>query len=240
MKCLVMIPAYNEEASIQKVIHKLKIDCPEVDYLVINDCSKDGTEEKLRQIGASFVSLPLNLGIGGAVQTGYQYAWNHGYDIAVQIDGDGQHDTAYLEKVIEPIKEGNADVVIGSRFLTREGFQSSGIRRMGIRFLSALIRICTGEIVNDVTSGFRAVGKEMIELYANDYPYDYPEPEAIVMASMEGMRIQEIPVIMVERKNGVSSINAGRSVYYMMKVSIAVILCRCLRKRHKRGTKRCQ
>lgn len=235
MRCLVMIPAYNEEASIQKVITKLKMDCPEADYLVINDCSKDHTEEQLGAMKASFVSLPLNLGIGGAVQTGYQYAQQHGYDIAVQIDGDGQHDTSYLKQVIAPIEEGKADVVIGSRFITGEGFQSSGIRRMGIRFLSTLIRICTGEKIIDVTSGFRAVGKEMIALYAGDYPYDYPEPEAIVMASMEGMRIQEVPVVMVERQSGVSSINAGRSIYYMMKVSIAVILCRCLRKRRRKG-----
>ena len=240
MKCLVMIPAYNEEASICKVIEKLEKDCPQADYLVINDCSKDGTEECLLKMGAAFVSLPLNLGIGGAVQTGYQYARDHGYDIAVQIDGDGQHDTAYLKRVIEPIEQGKADVVIGSRFLTGEGFQSSGIRRMGIRFLSTLIKLCTGEIVYDVTSGFRAVSKEMIALYADDYPYDYPEPEAIVMASMEGMRIQEIPVIMVERQAGTSSISPAKSIYYMMKVSIAVILCRCLRKKHKRGQESCQ
>lgn len=226
MKILVIIPAYNEQASIEKVIEKLRVDCPEADYVVINDCSKDDTLKVLNGCGANYVSLPLNLGIGGGVQTGYKYALQNGYDIAIQIDGDGQHDTAYLRKVIQPIVEGQADIAIGSRFIDKEGFQSSGMRRAGIKFLSVLIRLVCGTHVNDVTSGFRAVNRRFIKVYAEEYPVDYPEPEAIVKASLLGARIEEIPVIMKERESGESSISAWKSIYYMIKVSLAIILCR--------------
>lgn len=231
MKILVIIPAYNEEESIAEVINKLNKDCPKVDYLVVNDCSKDNTLQILERENACYVNLPLNLGIGGGVQTGYKYAWNNGYDIAIQIDGDGQHDTAYLDKVIKPIYDGQADIVIGSRFINKEGFQSSGMRRFGIRFLSGLIKMCCGTKVHDVTSGFRAVNRQYIKMYAESYPVDYPEPEAIVKASLAGARIQEVPVIMKERTGGTSSIYAWKSVYYMIKVSLAIILCRISNKR---------
>lgn len=233
MKILVIIPAYNEQDSIINVINKLKNDCPRVDYVVINDCSKDNTLSVLKENNTSFVNLPINLGIGGGVQTGYKYALENGYDIAIQIDGDGQHDTAYLDKVIAPIEEGVADIAIGSRFIDKEGFQSSGMRRAGIKFLSALIKICCGTKVRDVTSGFRAVNRKYIKMYAYDYPTDYPEPEAIVQASVDGARIAEVPVIMKERETGQSSIYAWKSIYYMIKVSLAIIICR-ISKRRKR------
>lgn len=226
MKILVIIPAYNEEKSIREVITKLKEDCPEADYVVVNDCSKDHTLQVLETTGANYVSLPLNLGIGGGVQTGYKYAFQNGYDIAVQIDGDGQHDTAYLKQVITAIEDGTADIVIGSRFIDKQGFQSSGMRRLGIRFLSILIQLCCGTKVLDVTSGFRAVNRRFIEEYARDYPIDYPEPEAIVKSSLQGARILEVPVVMKEREHGESSISAWRSIYYMIKVSLAIVLCR--------------
>lgn len=231
MRVLVIIPAYNEEASILSVINKLSTDYPQADYIVINDCSKDGTVSVLHANYANYINLPLNLGIGGGVQTGYKYALQNGYDIAIQIDGDGQHDTAYLRNVIEPIEKGQADIVIGSRFITKEGFQSSGMRRLGINFLSVLIRMCCGTKVLDVTSGFRAVDREYIEKYANEYPVDYPEPEAIVKASLDGAQIMEVPVIMKERENGTSSISSWKSVYYMIKVSLSIILCRLSNKR---------
>lgn len=233
MKILVIIPAYNEQDSIINVINKLKNDCPRADYVVINDCSKDNTLSVLKENNTSFVNLPINLGIGGGVQTGYKYALENGYDIAIQIDGDGQHDTAYLDKVIAPIEEGVADIAIGSRFIDKEGFQSSGMRRAGIKFLSALIKICCGTKVRDVTSGFRAVNRKYIKMYAYDYPTDYPEPEAIVQASVDGARIAEVPVIMKERETGQSSIYAWKSIYYMIKVSLAIIICR-ISKRRKR------
>ena len=234
MKILVIIPAYNEAESITKVIAKLKQDMSRADYVVVNDCSRDATLEKLKGVDASYLNLPVNLGIGGGVQTGYKYALLNDYDIAVQIDGDGQHDTEYLQKVIQPIIDGEKDIVIGSRFLEKEGFQSSVLRRAGITFLSMLIRMCCGVKVYDVTSGFRAVNREYIKLYAEDYPVDYPEPEAIVMAALNGAAIGEVPVIMRERESGESSISAARSVYYMIKVSLAVILCRFTHKKRKK------
>lgn len=233
MKILVIIPAYNEQDSIINVINKLKKDCPRADYVVVNDCSKDNTLNILKDNEASFVSLPINLGIGGGVQTGYKYALENGYDIAIQIDGDGQHDTEYLEKVIEPLEDGRADIAIGSRFIDKQGFQSSGMRRAGIKFLSALIKICCGTKVHDVTSGFRAVNRKYIEMYAHEYPTDYPEPEAIVQASVDGARIIEVPVIMKERETGQSSIYAWKSIYYMIKVSLSIILCRISKRRKK-------
>ncbi len=226
MKVLAIIPAYNEEKSILGVIQKLNSDCAEIDYLVVNDCSRDNTLYVLENASVKYVSLPLNLGIGGGIQAGYKFALRNDYDIAVQIDGDGQHDTSFLRTVTKPIESGEADIVIGSRFIDKQGFQSSGMRRIGIRFLSLLIQVCCGIKVHDVTSGFRAVNRKFIEEYAKEYPIDYPEPEAIVKASVQGARILEVPVIMKERENGTSSISAWKSVYYMIKVSLAIILCR--------------
>ena len=231
-KILLIIPAYNEAENIEKVIKNISCNYPEFDYVIINDGSRDATGAICEQNGYNVVNLPINLGIGGAVQTGYQYAQKYGYEIAVQIDGDGQHDIAYVKKVIEPLIRKEADVVIGSRFLEKKGFQSSAIRRCGIRFLSSWIRLCTGQRINDVTSGFRAVNKKFIDIYAEDYPSDYPEPEAIITAVMYGGRIVEIPVVMKERENGESSINLKKSVYYMIKVTLAVMIRRmCYSKR---------
>ncbi len=225
MKVLAIIPAYNESKNIESVVKNLKQSIPEIDYLIINDCSKDNTIEVCEKNNYNFISLPINLGIGGVIQTGYKYALKYGYDIAIQHDGDGQHDPAYIGKTIQPILEGKADIVIGSRFLEKKGFQSSTTRRAGIAFLSKLIQLCCRAKIKDVTSGFRAVNHKYIQFYVSDYPSDYPEPEAIVSASLNGARIQEIPVVMHERQNGVSSINLRKSIYYMIKVSIAIIIC---------------
>lgn len=226
MKILVIIPAYNEEKNIINVVNKIEELDIDVDYLVINDCSTDGTLDVLRNNRMHYLSLPVNLGIGGGVQTGYRYAVEHDYDIAIQHDGDGQHDPKYFNDVIEPILSGEADIVIGSRFIEKQGFQSSALRRFGISFLSKLIQRVCGVKIKDVTSGYRAVNKKYISFYAKDYPSDYPEPEAIVSASLRGAKIKEVPVIMNERQNGVSSINYSKSIYYMIKVSISIIICR--------------
>ena len=232
MRRLVIVPAYNEEQNIVNTILDIQgHGAAEVDYLVINDCSTDQTERVLKQKGANYLSLPVNLGIGGGVQTGYRYALEHGYDIAIQFDGDGQHDARYLKDLISPIESGRADVVIGSRFIEREGFQSTGLRRLGINFLSGLIHLLCGVKVRDVTSGMRAVNRRMIEQFAANYAQDYPEPEAILSAGLAGARITEVPVQMRERQGGVSSINPIRSVYYMIKVSLALILFRLTRGR---------
>lgn len=225
-KVLLIIPAYNEEENIEKVVNNLIQNYPQYDYVVVNDGSRDHTEEICIRNHYNLISLPINLGIGGAVQTGYRYALQNHYDIAIQIDGDGQHDIAYVEKLIEPILSGEADIAIGSRFIEKEGFQSSVTRRMGISFLSGLIHVLCFKRVKDVTSGFRAVDKEFIEVYAENYPSDYPEPEAIVVAIMHRGRIEEIPVVMKERMGGSSSINLRRSVYYMIKVTLAILVCR--------------
>lgn len=232
MKVLIIIPAYNEEESIGEVLNNLNQNYPEYDYVVVNDCSKDRTESILSDKKANYINLPVNLGIGGGIQTGYKYAKRYEYDIAIQMDGDGQHDPAYIQKLIEPIINEQADSTIGSRFIDNEGFQSSFMRRLGINFLSGLIKLVTGERIYDVTSGFRAVNRKGIELFAEEYAQDYPEPEAIVTSSMSGIKIQEVPVVMKERQGGVSSINGLKTAYYMIKVSIAIVMARlCHKKR---------
>ena len=224
-KILIIIPAYNEESNIDGVIRDIRNYFPEGDILVIDDCSKDGTVQLLKGMGVNYLSFINNLGIGAGVQAGYLYAYEKGYDIAVQFDGDGQHRAEYIERLVRPIEESKADYVIGSRFIENEGFQSSMMRRAGIRFLSLLIKLLCGLNIMDVTSGMRAVNKTLIQKFAHDYAQDYPEPEAIVSASVKGSRIIEVPVRMRERQGGKSSINIVRSVYYMLKVSLALILC---------------
>ena len=226
VKILLIIPAYNEADNIGRVVENLIRNFPQYDYVIVNDGSSDGTGEFCMEKGYQVLNLPINLGIGGAVQTGYRYALKYGYDIAVQLDGDGQHDASYVKRLIEPLLAGEADVVIGSRFLRREGFQSSRSRRIGINILSDLIWLCTGKRIRDVTSGFRAVNRRFITIYAEDYPSDYPEPEAIITAVMHRGRVAEVPVVMKEREGGTSSITFRKSVYYMIKVTLAILVKR--------------
>ncbi len=235
MKILVIIPCYNEEENIERVVANLKAAAPGVDYLIVNDCSTDGSAAICRANGFSYVSLPVNLGIGGGVQCGYLYAREHGYDITVQMDGDGQHDPAYLEAVTAPVARGELDMCIGSRFITKEGFQSSFMRRLGINILSTLLRVLCGSHVRDITSGFRACSRELTAYYAEHYAQDYPEPEAIITAVLGGYRVGEAPVIMRERMGGTSSINALKSIYYMVKVSISLVVFRLTSHRRKGG-----
>lgn len=225
-RVLVIIPAYNESENIVQVVKRMMDTAPQYDYLVVNDGSTDNTLELCRRENFHYLDLVINMGIGGAVQAGYVYACKYHYDIAVQMDGDGQHDIAYLDKLLEPIVKGEADVVIGSRFLEKEGFQSSMSRRMGIRILSALIRLTTGKRIMDVTSGYRAVNRMFINIYSKEYPMDYPEPEAIVEAIMHLGKVKEIPVQMRAREGGISSITFGKSIYYMIKVTMAILICR--------------
>lgn len=226
MKILVIIPCYNEEASIEKVVANLKAKAPFADYLIINDCSTDSTESILRAKGMNYINNPVNLGIGGGVQAGYLYARENGYDIAVQMDGDGQHDPAYLADVCQPVIDGEFDMAIGSRFIRKEGFQSSFMRRLGINIISMLIKILTGKKVYDVTSGYRACNRRLIEFFSNDYADDYPEPEAIMSCIMNGYKVGEVPVVMEERQGGVSSIRSLKSAYYMIKVCLALVVDR--------------
>ncbi len=224
MKGIVIIPAYNEAENIALVLAALRQTAPEFDCIVVNDGSSDATAAVCREQNCRVLSLTVNLGIGGAVQTGYRYAAQNGYDVAVQIDGDGQHDPAYLAAMLDALTEQGADMVIGSRFLVGEGYQSTPLRRWGIRYFSLLIRLLTGTTVTDPTSGFRMVRKELIEAFAADYPPDYPEPESVAKLLRRGGKVVELPVQMRARGGGSSSIGALASLYYLIKVTFAILL----------------
>ena len=224
IKSIVIIPAYNEEKSIVKTVQDICEHAPEFDYVIINDCSTDRTLSVCRKHHLHVLNLPVNLGIGGAVQTGFLYAHKNGYDYAVQFDGDGQHDAQYLQKMRDYMIEQNADMLIGSRFLEKEGFQSTGMRRFGIRYFSALIKFLTGQKITDPTSGMRMINRDILAMYSESYPKDYPEPESVVALLKRKKKVKELAVVMNERKEGVSSISPLKSVYYMIKVSVAVII----------------
>ncbi|MDE6903877.1 MAG: glycosyltransferase family 2 protein [Lachnospiraceae bacterium] len=224
MRKLVIIPAYNEQGGIVKTVRDVKAHAPEFDFIVINDCSTDRTLDICREHGFPVVNLPVNLGIGGGVQTGYVYAFRHGYDIAVQFDGDGQHNARYLNEMAEKLMEEQLDMVIGSRYIKKEGFQSSGLRRLGIRYFTWLIKLITGQKITDPTSGMRMANRDVIELYAKNYPKDYPEPESVVTILKKGKKVEEVPVQMNAREEGVSSISPKKSVYYMIKVTLAILI----------------
>lgn len=224
MKILIIIPAYNEEQNIKLVIDNLQQNYPQYDYCIINDCSTDNTLEICKAENYHYLSLCTNLGIGGTVQTGYLYAIENDYDITVQIDGDGQHDPEYISEMVRVLQTENADMVIGSRFLKNEGFQTSTSRRIGIRLINFLIHMCCGLKITDSTSGLRVCSKRMTKFFADYYAQDYPEPEAIAAAALHDYKVVEYPVIMHERFGGVSSINFKRSIYYMFKVTFAILL----------------
>ena len=224
MKKIAIIPAYNEQDSIVKTVTDLQKKAPDFDYIIINDCSKDNTMDICREHGLKVLNLPINLGIGGAVQTGYLYAYQHNYDVAVQFDGDGQHDAAYLEAMSEVLEKEQIDMVIGSRFITKEGFQSSGLRRVGIRYFAFLTKLLFGQEITDATSGMRMCNRKVMELFIKDYPRDYPEPESVARLLRHKCRLKEIPVVMHEREAGVWSISLKKSGYYMIKVSLAILI----------------
>ena len=224
MRVAVIVPAYNEARNLPRLAEALRAHAPGCDVCVVDDGSTDDTARVAADLGWTVLRLPVNLGIGGAVQAGYLWALEHGHDVAVQIDGDGQHDPAYLEALLAPVKTGDADVVIGSRFLSEGGFRSTAVRRAGIRYLSWFLRLRCGARITDTTSGFRAAGRSAIELFARYYPSDYPEPEAIALAKRAGLRLAEVPVRMSERAHGRSSITAVRTLYYLVKVSLALVL----------------
>lgn len=228
-KVLLIIPAYNEEANILRLYQTIlayqkTCDAFELDYIVINDGSTDSTRQICDANHIKTIHLIQNLGIGGAVQTGYIYAKNKGYDIAVQFDGDGQHDIQSLEALVRPIMQGKADFVVGSRFLDQASeFQSTALRRIGIHYLSFILLLCSRKRIYDVTSGYRAANKRVIAHFAKRYPVDYPEPESLMDISKQNFRVSEVSVNMFERSGGESSITGLKSLYYMIKVSLAII-----------------
>lgn len=224
MKKLAIIPAYNEQGNILRTVNDIKKNASDFDYVVINDCSTDETLAVCRENDLHVINLPANLGIGGCVQTGYIYARDNEYDMAVQFDGDGQHNAVYLSAMAKKLVNEKLDMVIGSRFIEKEGFQSSGLRQAGIRYFTWLIKRVTGQTITDPTSGMRICNREIIELYAEDYPRDYPEPESVTAILRQGKKVEEMPVIMNRRLEGVSSISPLKSIYYVIKVSIAVLI----------------
>jgi hypothetical protein len=220
-----IVPALNEEHTVRSVISELRAFDAGLDIVVIDDGSADRTAAVAAACGAYVLRLPFNLGIGGAVQTGFKFAFEHEYDIAVRVDGDGQHDAAQLGRILEPVLRGEADIAVGSRFaVDAGGYRSSRSRRIGIRILAGVVSRIVGQRVTDTTSGFQALNRKGIALFARDYPHDYPEVEATVMVFRHRLRLQEVAVSMRERGGGTSSITALRSVYYMVKVLLAIFV----------------
>lgn len=223
MKTIVIVPAFNEEKSIENVvkeIQKLQI----CDVVVINDCSKDNTSKIAKSAGANVADLVNNLGIGGAVQTGYKYALENNYEYAVQIDGDGQHDPKYIKEMLKIAQTTNADIVIGSRFIQKTEYKQTFLRKIGGDFISWLIKVLSGKKIYDPLSGYRLVNRKIIEEFAKEYPYDYPEPETNLSMTLSGYKIEEIPMEMRQREYGSSFITPFTAVWYMIKVSIALII----------------
>jgi glycosyltransferase involved in cell wall biosynthesis len=221
---IAIVPAFNEEGNVGRVIEEIRAHDPGFEVVVVDDGSRDRTSEVAAEHGAIVLRLPFNLGIGGAVQTGYRYALENGFELAVQIDGDGQHDPSQLDKLLAPLLAGEADVVVGSRFAEGGKYAAGRSRRLGIRLFAALVSALCRQKLTDTTSGFRAVNRKGIVLFAADYPHDYPEVEAIVMAVRQRLRLREVAVSMRLRDSGQSSITPLRSAYYVIKVTLAVLI----------------
>jgi glycosyltransferase involved in cell wall biosynthesis len=223
-RILVIVPAFNEEVSVGKVVEGVTHCLPQADILVVNDGSTDLTSQKAKDSGAIVLDLPFNLGIGGAMQAGYQYAYEKGYDIAIQVDGDGQHDPKEIGKLLKALEEKKIGMAIGSRFIGDLGYKSSTMRRVGISIFSQVISMIVGQRITDPTSGFRASNRKTIQLFASDYPQDYPEPEVVILLHQCHLKMEEVPVGMSERYSGESSITKIKSIYYMVKVLLAIFV----------------
>ena len=232
MKTLLIIPAYNEEENILKTCRTIEKSKQNIDYIVINDGSTDNTEKILQENNINHIKLVNNLGIGGAVQTGYKYAYENNYDIAIQFDGDGQHDVNYIKDIVKPISEKKANLVIGSRFIQDElgNFKSTKMRRVGINLISKIIKMKTKKKIYDTTSGFRAADRNVISIFKDEYPTEYPEPISSVDVLLSGYTIDEVPVEMKPRMEGKSSISKFKSVYYMINVVLSILIMKGKRK----------
>jgi glycosyltransferase involved in cell wall biosynthesis len=224
-RVVAVVPAYNEEGAIGKLVEEIGQHQPDVDVLVLDDCSTDETASVAQDHGAIVLRLPFNVGIGGAVQTGFRYALEQDYDVAVRLDGDGQHDPAEISKLLAPVERGEANLVIGSRFVEASGtYRPPLARRLGIRVFARLVSLLGGQRVTDTTSGFVALDRLGIELFASEYPHDYPEVEATLVALRSGLRLRQVQVDMRERETGASSITLVRSLYYIVKVMLALLV----------------
>jgi glycosyltransferase involved in cell wall biosynthesis len=224
VKRIAIVPAFNEERNVGRVLDELRRLDPGLDVVVVSDGSTDRTAEVASARGAHVIRLPFNLGIGGAVQTGFRHAWEEGYELAVRLDGDGQHDPGELPSLVAPVVAGEADLVVGSRFASGGGYRSSAARRVGIRILARVVSLIARQRLTDTTSGFQACNRRAIAVYAADLPHDYPEVEGMVMAIKHRIRLVEVPVTMREREHGHSSIGALASIYYMIKILLALFV----------------
>jgi glycosyltransferase involved in cell wall biosynthesis len=224
MSICVVMPAFNEANSVADVVAAAYGALPGAAVVVVDDGSRDDTAARAVAAGAAVVALPVNLGIGGAVQAGYRYALRHHFDVAIQIDGDGQHDAYEVGRLLEPILAGRADMVVGSRWLGRGDYVATRGRRFGMRILAWIVRRRTRGSFTDTTSGFRAVGRHGIELFASQYPTDFPEVESLVLAVRRNLRVEEVPVRMSARVHGKSSIAGAKSAYYMARVVVALLV----------------
>jgi glycosyltransferase involved in cell wall biosynthesis len=224
LRSIAIVPAYNEAESLGSVLEEIRTADPELEVVVVNDGSTDATASVAAAAGVAVVTLPFNVGIGGAVQTGYQYALEQGFELAIQVDGDGQHDPHEIGQIIGPILEGRADLVVGTRFVKGGGYRGTRLRRVGIRLFATVVSLMVRQRVSDTTSGFRAVSRKALRLFAAEYPHDYPEVESIVLLSRHGLRMLEVPVQMRVRETGSSSITALRAAYYMIKVLLALFI----------------
>lgn len=227
LRVAIIIPCYNEQDNIVSLFEEINSLVQSERYVLspifINDCSKDNTKALLQQHQIPHLNLTVNLGIGGAVQTGFKYASQNNFDVAIQMDGDGQHPPSELHKILLPIINQEADVVIGSRYITKEGFQSSALRRTGINYFKWLNNKLCGVTINDSTSGYRAYNKKALKVVCNYYPDEYPEPEAIILFALNQLQIKEVAVVMRERQGGTSSIKTYKTIYYMFKVTLGTI-----------------
>lgn len=223
----IIIPAFNEEKTIAHVVKSvtelIEKNNFQAKIVIINDCSTDRTREIAQEIKCTTLNLPINLGIGGAMQTGFRYAFENGFDYAIQIDGDGQHPACEIPKLLSAIQEKKYDIVIGSRFILKQGFQSSALRRIGISWFRWLNKFLIGVYVRDSTSGFRIINRKALAVFSQNYPDEYPEPETIVLAKKNNLSIGEVPITMKERQGGKSSIGFFSGVYYMWKATLGII-----------------
>jgi glycosyltransferase involved in cell wall biosynthesis len=223
-RVLVIVPAHNEEASLARTLDEVRRATPSMDVLVVDDGSRDATSRIAREHGVAVVRHPINLGVGGALQTGFRWAVDHGYDVGVQLDADGQHDPAYLEALTDPVRQGACDVSIGSRYVSRSAYRAPATRRLGMLLFSGVVRMVLGQRIADTTSGFRAYGRRVMEVCQHEFPKDFPDAPLLIALSRRGFRLREVPVEMRERQAGKSFYTLGKSLYYPYKNLLASLM----------------